>query len=239
MNNDHEAFIADVARLIEAWGNLHGGLTKAVDFFKDPGEFRTIENKRELLAAMLVVVGQFVADTTDLRITDDQHIAGEYFELSSAIENLNRGIVGPLLRRSIPSTRKAPTSKKWRRPGDPSYIWRARARVALALIAYMRSGLRQDEAAEKIAREHRSLRRLVGKKTRGKLAATIIHWRKEFGAKRRKESGGRVQDYEATEAFKEGLRRIDEMCAVLDIEGLKAFARDQLKEAARVLSINC
>jgi hypothetical protein len=134
------------------------------------------------------------------------------FELASALEDLDRGIVRPLLK---PSPLR-------NRPPDPSNIWRARARVALALDALMRSGLKRTEAANKIARD-KKLRALAGKRA-GKFPATVIGWRNDFNA-------GRVDDFEATVLFAEGLRLISEMEVAGDFEALKRFAADQLRDA--------
>jgi hypothetical protein len=49
----------------------------------------------------------------------------------------------------------------------------ARARVALALDAFMRSGLSRKDATDKIAKNHSGLRRLAGEKA-GDFATTRI-----------------------------------------------------------------
>jgi hypothetical protein len=191
----------------EAFSYLRQGLAKA--FNQDPTLPRTVENERERIAAAVLFVGQFVATTID------RDIANRYFfELASALGNLNEGIVRPLLKRS----------PLHGRPPDPSNVWRARARVAVALYAFMRSGLSQGNAAGKIARDHPGLHRLAGKKA-GNFATTIIDWRQEFGAKR-------VDDFEAAELFAEGIRSIGKLDAAGDLDDLKKLAADQLVKAA-------
>jgi hypothetical protein len=171
---------------------------------------RTPENERERLAAGLVFVAQFVAAEID------RDIANKYFfELSSALTDLNDGTVRPLLEHSSLRTR-----------ADSSDKWRARARIAVALDALMRSGLRQTDAANEIADKNRGLHTLAGKTAAISFSTTIIGWREEFIRKR-------VKNFEAAVLFEEGIRRIDEMYEAGDFDGLKALAVDQLKKAGK------
>jgi hypothetical protein len=191
--------------VLEAFVKLHQDLTKTLG--QNPTLPLTIEQERALYASVLMNVAQFVATTIDGRIANTY-----LFELASALGDLDRGIVRPLLK---PSPLR-------NRPPDPSNRWRARSRVALALDALMRSGLDRTKAANKIARD-KKLRALAGKRAR-KFPATIIGWRNEFRA-------GRVDDFEATVLFAEGVRLISEMEAAGDFEALKKFAADQLRDA--------
>jgi hypothetical protein len=206
---DHdEPFRAATAGLVEAFVRLRQSITKALN--QNPTLPLTLEDERELHATVLVLVGKFVA------IIDPDVPNKYFFELASALTDLNKGIVRPLTR---------PSPQRGRAP-DPSNRWRDRARVALALDAFMRSGLSKDGAAAEIARTARKysrLRRLAGKKA-GDFATTVIDWRSEFSA-------GRVDNFEATELFAEGSRRIGKMYAAGDLDELKRFAADRLEEA--------
>jgi hypothetical protein len=194
------------AALNEAFSKLRQGLTTT--FTQEPTLPRTPENERERVAAALVFVAQVIAAEIDRDIANDY-----FFELSSAIADLNRGIVRPLLK---PSPRHG-------RVGDPSDKWRARARISVALEALMRSRLTQTEAAGKIAREYPDLAALAGKKA-GKFPTTIIGWHAEFSKKR-------VKNFEAEGLFAVGIEHVDELSD--DPDGLKALAADQLEKSRK------
>jgi hypothetical protein len=204
---DHDKlFAAATVGVIEAFVKFRQDITKALN--QDPTLPLSPEHERELYAAVLIAAGQFVATTID------RGIANRYFfELQSALVDLNKDTVRPLLK----------PSPQHNRPPDPSNEWRARARVALALDAFMRSGLSQKDAADKIAKNHSGLRRLAGKKA-GDFATTIIGWRREFSARR-------VKNFEATELFAEGVHRIGRLDAAGDLDGLRRFAANKLEEA--------
>jgi hypothetical protein len=191
--------------LIEAFAIFRQNIHKALEAFGDPDAPRTLEMERGLLHVVLARAGQFFAASFAKRFADKF-----FFEPASAFTDLNDGIVRPLME---PSPRQG-------RVGDPSDRWRARARVAVALDALMRS--RQTRAADKIAGDYPGLCRLAGKKAGNHLPTTIIGWRQEFRKKR-------VKNYEAAELFAEGIRRIGEL--VGDPDGLKALATDQLEKA--------
>jgi hypothetical protein len=174
----------------------------------------TIENKRLGVAALLILSAQFFAPC-------NAQLAYRFFELHSAIADLNVGIVDPLL---------VPTPVE-NRPGDPSGLWRTRARVALALHARMLSGrsLTVDDAATYIAREFPSAALLAGTKSKN-FAKTIIGWRKDFMSRR-------IKNLEAAEVFAVGKEVVEGLVGERrPKELLDSFVHDQLARAAQVAS---
>jgi hypothetical protein len=152
-------------------------------------------------------------------------IGKRFFELASAIADLNTGTVHPLLAGVRVHNRRA----------DTSQMWRARACVAVGLEALLRSGLSRNEAAAKVATEFPSIARLAGPKARNSSLRTIVFgWRKELKA-------ARVKNFEAGELFLEGVKEIDRL-ATLKGHRIRKFAVSQLTQAAElpgVLSPGC
>jgi hypothetical protein len=109
---DHDKlFAAATVGVIEALVKFRQDITKALN--QDPTLPLSPEHERELYAAVLIAAGQFVATTID------RGIANRYFfELQSALVDLNEGTVRPLLK----------PSPQHNRPPDPSNEWRPCAR---------------------------------------------------------------------------------------------------------------
>jgi hypothetical protein len=193
------------SNLLNALEKLHRNVARAFD--QEPDYPRNPTNERERYAAALVVVAQYFSSLSE------KPTAARFFELASAIADLNNGTVHPLLQQVPPDNR----------PADPSQLWRARARVALGLEALLRSGLNRSEAAAKIATQYSSIANLAGVKAKdSKLQTTVFGWRRELKA-------GRVKNFEASELFAEGIKRIDQLASP---EAYRKFAIRQFAEAA-------
>jgi hypothetical protein len=168
------------------------------------------ENERARFAEVLMVVASFFR-------TLNVGFADMFFELALAIGDLNAGIVPDLLARSHVK------GERVGRRFDSSQLWYVRARVALALHAYLLLEGRSADAtakhrpnlkrtAQKIATKYPELRNLAGKKARGNLATTIINWRNEFRRKEKELSkpyDRRLKNYLAVYAFVEGKNQLD------------------------------
>jgi hypothetical protein len=194
-----------VAKLNEAYAKLRGTISMAFDQERDYE--RTPVHERERLAAAVIAIAQFFAEV------GDKQVSNRFFELGSAIADLNSGTPHPLLRPVRSHNRRA----------DPSRLWRARARSAIGLEALIRSGLGVSAAAEKISKEHPRLAHLVNPRAgRSGLPKLLIGWRREFRS-------SRIKNFEAAELFSEGLRRLD---LVSDKAArLHELATDQLAKA--------
>jgi hypothetical protein len=198
------------SKFIKASTKLCQDIRKA--FSQESDAPPTPGNERERYAAALVIIGQYFVSVAG------KPLGGRFFELGSAIADLNVGTVHPLLR----------PARAAYRPPDHSQLWRARAHVVLGLEACLRSGLNQEEAAAKIARQLPSIAKLAGMKAKDSTVQTIVvGWRKEFKA-------GRVKNFEASEVFAEGMNRIEELKSSQD---LREFATRQVAEPAKFLRV--
>lgn len=182
-------------------------LVKRVSIFNDEPSCPLAPcDERERYASVLISVAQFFTTLAGRPVGD------RFFELASALADLNTGTVAPLLSPVPPGNR----------PADPSRLWRARARAAVGLEALIRTGLHHTDAAAEIARTFPDLGKLAGAKARSsKLATTLLGWRKEFTA-------GRVKNFEANQLFSEGIRRL---AGLTTPQSHRDFASCQLTEA--------
>jgi hypothetical protein len=195
------------AEVIQATIKLHEVVTRA---FNDNAEYpRTLFNERERYAAAVQAVGHFLSSIAGRGLGD------RFFELGSAIADLNSGTVRSLLQ----------PVKVDNRQSDNSQLWRARARVSVGFAALLKSGLSRSEAITKISRGFPAIAKLAGRNAKDSTLQTIVRgWHKRLKA-------GRVKNFEADELFSEGIRRID---AITDQQRLVEFAMRQIAEAAGV-----
>jgi hypothetical protein len=193
------------SKLLNALEKLHRNVARAFD--QEPHYPRNPVNERERYAAALNSIAQYFSSVAG------RPIGNRFFELASAIADLNSGTVHSLL---LPI-------RADNRPADPSQLWRARTRVALGLEALLRSGLNRNDAAAKIASEYSSIAKLSGPKAKdSKLQIIVFGWRRELKA-------GRVKNFEARELFAEGIKRIDQLASPQEH---RKFAIRQFAEAA-------
>jgi transposase-like protein len=197
-----------------AFRQLHVNITRTVAFATDPeicsgpDAITPLERKREIAALLIQFAAQFLAATAD------KGWANEYFyQVASALRQLNEGIVSPLL---------TPSSSKGR-AREPSCLWVARARVVVAFLAFRKANLSPKDAVAKISRARNGVKKLCRQGNRGTLAATLRHWRRQFREKS-------INDFDAIELFSEGERRIAAQAG--RPEELQKLAEDQLVKAA-------
>jgi hypothetical protein len=190
-------------KLLQAAADLYATVSRA--FIQEPDYSRTTANERERYTPSLIAVGQFFCALGDRRLGD------RFFELASAISDLNAGTLHPFLQPARTDCRRA----------DPSQLWRARARTVLALEAMVRSGVGRKAAAVRLAR-NASVAKLAGAKAKtSSLQTTILGWRKGLLA-------GRIKNFEARELLLAGREIIRD----LPKERLIEFAERQLAESA-------
>jgi hypothetical protein len=168
-----------------------------------------------------------------------QPLATRFFELGSAIGDLNVGAQPELLVRR---------SKGRGRLRDSSFVWRARAHVALGFHARLRelgAEQKQVQVAKTIEHKHPQFATLAGynvasDKDRG-LANLIINWRKDFMSSSTEDGDdvdgkviGRVKNWEAVELFTMGKDIVESMA---DAQKLRRFADGQLSIAAQFANV--
>jgi hypothetical protein len=197
------------SELLNALEKLHRNVARA--FEQEPDYPRNPTNEREQYATALNSIAQYFSALVGRPIGD------RFFELASAIADLNVGTVNVLLRPVRADNRRA----------DTSQAWRARARVVLGLEALIRSGLDRNSAAAQLTRKFPRIAELVRAKARtSSLQTTIFGWRKRLLA-------GRIKNFEAQELFSAGLEII---CALpKQDQHLAEFAERQLTEATEIL----
>ncbi len=190
-------------KLLKAAADLYAGVSRA--FTQEPGHPRTVANERERYGPALVVVAQFFSGLGDRRIGD------RFFELASAITDLNTGTVRPLLQPARADNRRA----------DTSQVWRARARAVLALEALVRSGIARKAAAARLARNANAAKLGGAKAKTSNLETTILGWRKGL-------SEGRIKNFEGRELLLAGREKIRDLPK--RDPRLVEFAQSQLAE---------
>jgi hypothetical protein len=199
------------SKLMQATKSLHRIVTQA--FAPEPDDPRTPFYERERYAAALMGVAQYFTSL------EGRPLGQRFFELGSAIADLNSGIVRPLLRPERADNRRA----------DNSQLWRARAHVSLGLEALLRSGLTRNEAAAKLTSDFPGIAKLASANARNsKLQTIFFGWRKQLRQ-------ARVKNFEASELFSEGMRKIE---VIADKpHRLRQFSVQQLTEATTVYEV--
>src|SRR3984893_6649117 len=173
------------SKFIEATKRLHRMVTQA--FAPEPNDPRTPFYERERYAAALMEVAQYFTSL------EGRPLGQRFFELGSAIADLNSGIVRSLLRPERANNRRA----------DDSQLWRARAHVSLGLEALLRSGLTRNEAGAKLTSDFPGIAKLASANAKNsKLQTIVFGWRKQLRQ-------ARVKNFEASELFSEGMRKIE------------------------------
>lgn len=116
-----------------------------------------------------------LTDTARLlkRLGVDEIIWKRFYNVASALDDLKHGVVSPTLRAADVHNRRS----------DNSAIWGVRAKVAVALECFLRSGMSLDEATVIISRQ-RLLRPLLRPGTDLKTAS--LNWRNNLKRKKNK-----------------------------------------------------
>jgi hypothetical protein len=209
-DHNHDLETAN-AQLLEAFAEFYNDVAKA--FGQEPEYSRTPFNERERYSAALTAVAGYFGKL------GEQGISQRFFELGSAIADLNIGTVHPLLRPERVDNRR----------GDRSQLWRARARVVLAFDAFVRSGLSRDAAVAAVRSKLPNIAALFGAKARASsLQTVVLGWRKQLLAKR-------VKNFEAQELLSAGLEKSSALPK--HDKRLVEFAEDQAAEVDRFLSV--
>jgi hypothetical protein len=138
-----------------------------------------------------------------------------FYDLALALDDLDRGIVAPFLK--PPVAHSAQSSEKWR----------ARANVAVGLVALEKAGLGRDEAARYAVREFPDIELLKSVRSSNPTKAALS-WRDDF-AERRSEQ--RLKNKEGRSAFSSGVNMLEVLTAKEDI---KAFANQHFRIAAEI-----
>jgi hypothetical protein len=113
---------------------------------------------RHILA--LAIVGKFLRTTGA-----PKDIADQFYTLSAALNDLQRGIVHPMLMPKKPTGRRA----------DRSDIWRVRVTAGCGVECLMRGSLSRHEAAKRAAKQFPALKNVL--RTGTTLKTALLRWR--------------------------------------------------------------
>jgi hypothetical protein len=200
---------ARVVDLTKPLLELANGVRKAFELEQD---LQSTENDRDRYAAALTVVAKFITKIVG------ENYGNRFFELGSAIADLNTGALHPLL--ALPRQTGRPSS---------SQIWRGRANAALAVHALTSCKIKPSEAAREIVRKFPKVANLASARTRrsvhaGSLEKIVLEWRKRFSA-------GRIGNEEAVELFEVGRQLINSRKG--NVPELQRIARGRGRAAER------
>jgi hypothetical protein len=173
------------------------------------------KNERERYIYILVALSKFVRKVGGT-LEQTRHIA----ELAQHLDDLDRGIVGPVLK---------PTRFGKGRTGDSSLVWEARGRVAIGLEALIRLGKSREDAAKSALRDFPRISGLMTAKSKNAVAG-MLSWHDEF--LRRKAGKGRSKNSYLANIFDIGAEGL-ERCAGSPVR-LGHFAQIQFARASRI-----
>jgi hypothetical protein len=163
--------VNDIDPIEELRGNLGSALGQ--------GNLSGLVGRPRIVDA-LISVAVFCKRVQDLAIYSDQ-----FNELASVFADLDHGTIHPIL---------SPRNRG-NRPPEPTDLWCARARVAVAVALLIESGRTIRAAAGFVATEFPGLKVLQQAGTRRKeLSASVTHWHNEFAK-------GKIQNTEAREMY--------------------------------------
>src|ERR1700730_5103959 len=175
------------------WLAAFGDLLAHLAILPPPDSEQTqqaLKIERECCVAGLTAIATFIS-------TFDKQHGHRFFDLAQKISDLNKGQRASLLE----------PARVWDRHPDPSHRWMARARAVLAIEALTRTGTKPGIAAQRVANQNPDLRKFAGPRAAATpMDKVLLHWRKEFQARR-------VKNMEATVLYAEGTQRIEKWLA--------------------------
>lgn len=171
-------------------------------------KLRTLAEKRRARYINILLV------FADLVIPENGAWAEEIAELASALGDLDDGRVHDFL---------TPKDFLGRAP-EQSNVWRLRARVCLALQAFVECGTPREDAAEHIEESYPSLKPLLDKKSR-RLRQAIMAWDYAF-------RNGQVKSQEAMRSYTAGANSLKQFRLEHTDEEVRRKAEALLHQAA-------
>lgn len=206
---EQRSLVLTRALVVRLFGRLNQAFNGSADFPV------TVESERQRLVGALWSIAAFLGKSGF-----DLPFAHRFFELGSAIEDLDLGIQDDLLK---------PVPQGSRRPPDRAELWRARAYVALALEALIRTGRTREAAAKEIATRFADVGKLINSKRStggaGSVPKTIIEWRKKLSS---------VKNWQVSEFYMLGIECIETLSASNSAgERLVEFADDMSGRATQ------
>jgi len=172
-----------------------------------------VEGRREYYVFVLRAVAEHIS-----RVRPPGYKAHikQLYELALALEDLDRGIVDPLLK---------PSPVRGKKPANASSVWERRGRIALGVEALISTGINRKQAAKKAARDFPAIRKLAGiEPVKPRSTETmILSWYDHF-------KQGKVRNSQAFALFHHGCEELQKLVARGDPD-----VADRLKQVARAL----
>ena len=182
--------------------------------FNSEPERNSPEEERLRYIFALTKISQFLKKVLSSKISSKR-----IYELAVALEDLDHGRVDPLLNPSSPSTSASPTR-----------IWCERARVAVALHAYINAGLNRQQAAKKLASKFPELGKLAAFERGYHVSSTttkILGWYDEF---RKPIDKSRIKNETARYTFEQGQQLIPAQVEPAQVEPAQVNPDDFAKK---------
>jgi hypothetical protein len=174
------------------------------------------KNERERYIYILVALSKFVRKVGGT-LEQSRHI----WELAQHLDDLDRGIVGPVLE---------PTRFGKGKTGDSSLVWEARGRVAMGLEALIRLGESRQDAAKSALHDFPGISRLMTAKSKKNPVAGMLSWHDEF--LRRKAGKGRIKNRNLADTFDIGAEFLEQCVGSPAL--LRRFAQIHFARASRI-----
>jgi hypothetical protein len=141
------------------------------------------------------------------------------YRLALTLDDLDRGTVDPLLE---------PIETGGTKKLNASWIWCARAKVSLGILALLKTGLTRADAAKKAASEFPKIEELaaLSRQIPSSTATKILSWLDDLT----KGDRSKIKNHQALAIFAEGRKNIDQLSRD-DAEGLRRVANRMFASA--------
>jgi hypothetical protein len=151
---------------------------------------------------------------------DPTHFANQFAKLAQTLQDLNEGVLAPMLYPALPKR------------SDQTLVWLARAHVALAVETLRRCGHSRKSAAKWAAKRHPGLERLIterGVHRSDDIETAIISWCESF-------SSHKIRNEAAARAYSVGLDKLKAWAPNCSSDQMEDEA-DRLLQAGRGVAL--
>jgi hypothetical protein len=164
MADDAQEPTRSVAPLVKALAKLGDELEQAFD--SQPDRISAKDQRARYVYALRAISDFLRAAGAKLPYVN------RLWRLAIALDDLNQGIVDPLLKEMATGGL---------RPAGDTWLWCARANVALGMCVLIESGFNRTEAAQRAARDYPKISKLAAfDKDQGTTETKILNWYDEF-----------------------------------------------------------
>jgi hypothetical protein len=175
---------------------------------------QTPKYKRLRLIHALQAIAEFYQE-----LGFNKSLEWDFHHLALALDDLNRGTVDPLLE---------PVKTGGTKKLNASWVWCARAYVALGIRTLVKTGLTRQQAAKQAARQFPAIRKLAAtnRSFPASTEAKILSWLDDLNKGHR----GKIKNRQALAIFDDGVRLLEPLSG----DGLLRVAERWFKRATEV-----